>query len=58
MTEHKLLKYIGRRFDPPTGEKLLTPIVRTDSKGKYILRQSIEKHGKSQKCLIKLRFKI
>ena len=46
MTEHKLLKYIGRRFEPPTGEKLLTPIVRTDSKGKYILRQSIENNIK------------
>lgn len=46
MTEHKLLKYLGRRFDHPTGEKLLTPIVRTDSKGKYILRQSIENNIK------------
>lgn len=39
MTEHKLLKYLKQRFEPPSGDKVLTPVILTDSKAKYLLSQ-------------------
>lgn len=36
MTEHKLLKYLSKTFEPPEGQQKLVPVVLTDSKGKYI----------------------
>lgn len=39
MTEHKLLKYLRQRFDPPTGDDRLTPVILTDSKGRYLSYQ-------------------
>ncbi|CAG2223970.1 unnamed protein product [Mytilus edulis] len=38
MTEHKLLKYLAKPFVIPAGVKQLTPVVFTDSKGKYLER--------------------
>ncbi|VDI12915.1 Hypothetical predicted protein [Mytilus galloprovincialis] len=45
MTEHKLLKYLAKPFVIPAGVKQLTPVVFTDSKGKYLekyCRNSVE----------------
>jgi hypothetical protein len=36
MTEHKLLKYLSKTFELPVDNKRLTPVVLTDSKGKYL----------------------
>ena len=38
MTEHKLLKYLSKTFELPVDNKRLTPVVLTDSKGKYLER--------------------
>ena len=52
MTEHKLLKYLSKTFELPVDDKRLTPVVLTDSKGKYLerysrnpLENSIKKNG-------------
>ncbi|CAG2230974.1 unnamed protein product [Mytilus edulis] len=39
MTDKKLLKYLKKSFEPPNGEQILTPVVLTDSKGKYLQAQ-------------------
>lgn len=39
MTDKKLLKYLRKSFEPPNGEQRLTPVVLTDSKGKYLQPQ-------------------
>ncbi|CAC5400783.1 unnamed protein product [Mytilus coruscus] len=36
MTDHKLLKYLSKPFVIPVGVKQLTPVIFTDSKGKYL----------------------
>ncbi|CAG2258000.1 unnamed protein product [Mytilus edulis] len=38
MTEHKLLKYLSKPFEFPTGKRKLTPVVISDSKGLYLQR--------------------
>ena len=38
MTKHKLLKYLSKTFELPVDNKRLTPVVLTDSKGKYLER--------------------
>ena len=38
MTEHKLLKYLSKTFELPVDDKRLTPVVLTDSIGKYLER--------------------
>ena len=43
MTEHKLLKYLSKTFELPVDDKRLTPVVLTDSKGKY-LYDTVEIH--------------
>jgi hypothetical protein len=35
---HKLLKYLSKTFELPVDNKRLTPVVLTDSKGKYLER--------------------
>jgi hypothetical protein len=40
MTEHKLLKYLSNTFELPEGDKHLTPVVFTDSKGTSLERYS------------------
>ena len=40
MTDHKLLKYLNKPFVPPVGNKQLTPVVISDSKGLCLRRAS------------------
>jgi hypothetical protein len=40
MTEHKLLKYLSKTVELPEGDKHLTPVVFTDSKGTCLERYS------------------
>ena len=36
MTEHKLLKYVSKQFQAPSGDRQLVPVVLTDSKRRYL----------------------
>ncbi|CAG2244624.1 unnamed protein product [Mytilus edulis] len=39
MTEHKLEKYLKKEFIPPTSPASLTPVIISDSKGRYLENQ-------------------
>jgi hypothetical protein len=53
MSTNKLTKYTGRPYPEKVGRRNITPVVLSDSKGKYLERKVADKHEREIKWWIK-----